>query len=83
MEGSLLRLKSFIPRREKLPFEYGQISMFDYATFQKYPLDLATGTLNGISRHFDHVGPTGGLRKLAAFLKVPVARSPKVPKVGF
>ena len=50
MEGSLLRLKSFIPCREKLPFEYGQISMFDYATFQKYPLDLATGTLNGISQ---------------------------------
>ena len=50
MEGSLLRLKSFIPPLKKLPFEYGQISMFDYATFQKYPLDLATGTLNGISQ---------------------------------
>ena len=50
MEGSLLRLKSFIPPLKKLPFEYGQFSMFDYATFQKYPLDLATGTLNGISQ---------------------------------
>ena len=46
MEGSLLRLKSFIPRGEKLPFEYGQISMFVYATFQKSPLDIATGTLS-------------------------------------
>ena len=50
MEGALLRLESFIPPLKKLPFEYGQISMFDYATFQKYPLDLATGTLNGISQ---------------------------------
>ena len=49
MEGSLLRLKSFIPPLKKLPFEYGQFSMFDYATFQKYPLDLATGTLINVS----------------------------------
>ena len=45
MEGSLLRLKSFIPCREKLPFEYGQISTFVFATSGKSPLDMATGTL--------------------------------------
>ena len=50
MEGSLLRLKSFIPCGEKLPFEYGQISMLVYATSQKSPLDIATGTLRGILR---------------------------------
>ena len=45
MEGSLLRLKSFIPRREKLPFEYGQISMLTYHSSGKSPLDMGTGTL--------------------------------------
>ena len=45
MEGSLLRLKSFIPCQEKLSFEYEQISMLVYATFQKSPLDLGLGTL--------------------------------------
>ena len=49
MEGSLLRLKSFIPPLKKLPFEYGQFSMFDYATFQKSPLDLGLGTLTAFS----------------------------------
>ena len=33
--ATLLRLRSFIPCGEKLPFEYGQISMFVYATLQK------------------------------------------------
>ena len=50
MEGSLLRLKSFIPPLKKLPFEYEQISMFVYATFQKSPLDLGLGTLNEVKQ---------------------------------
>ena len=45
MEGALLRLKSFIPRREKPPFEYGQISMLVNTTFPKSPLDLGPSTL--------------------------------------